>query len=45
MTLDHFPRLVISVASGVVVYAVGMALLVPKQFWREVRSTAAAIRK
>ncbi|MBX5461128.1 MAG: lipopolysaccharide biosynthesis protein [Steroidobacteraceae bacterium] len=38
-------RLATSAAAGVIAYTTSMALLVPRSFWHEVRSTAAAMRK
>ena len=42
---DHLARLGISIGTGVAAYAACMALVVPKSFWNEVRSSAAALRK
>ena len=40
----HVARLALSIATGVAAYAAAMAVLVPKTFWYEVRTTAASLR-
>jgi O-antigen/teichoic acid export membrane protein len=42
---SHVPRLLMSIATGAAAYALGMLLFVPKSYWREVRATAASLRK